>query len=145
MTETSTAAADPASQETPPAAPSATPAPAPAAEPETYPRAYVERLRAESADHRKAAGRADTLARQAATALADRDGRLRDTRDLAYDAAWLGDDGLDPGKVTAAIDALLADRPHLARPPRPAGDVGQGARPEPSAAPGLAGMLRAGA
>lgn len=113
-------------------------------QPETFSREYVENLRAEAAEQRVKGKRADALAARLATAHAAATGRLADASDLAFDEALLDDDGLvDPAKVEAAVEALLAAKPHLAsRTPR--GDVGQGARPE-SDEVSLAGLLRAGA
>jgi hypothetical protein len=113
-------------------------------EPETFDRAYVENLRAEAAEHRVKGKRADALAARLVTSLAASTGRLADPSDLPYDAALLDDDGMPDGdKVTEAVEALLAAKPHLAS-RRPTGDVGQGARSEAEGV-SLAGLLRAGA
>lgn len=104
---------------------------------ETFPREYVERLRAENAEHRTKAKRADEMSRRLHLELVRATGRLADPDDLAFDEAHLEDvDVLD-----AAIDALIARKPHLAS-RRPRGDVGQGATAE-AASVDLAGMLRA--
>lgn len=60
-----------------------------------------------------------------------------------YVQVLCGEDGLpDEAKVRAAVDDMLTRKPHLAS-RRPAGDVGQGARPA-EAGVSLAGLLRAG-
>jgi hypothetical protein len=113
-------------------------------EPETFDRAYVENLRAEAAEHRVKGKRADAIAARLVTSLAASTGRLADPSDLPYDAALLDDDGVpDAAKVTEAVEALLAAKPHLAS-RRPTGDVGQGARGEADGV-SLAALLRAGA
>lgn len=108
---------------------------------DTFPRAYVEELRAESAKHRTAAKEAaealEPLQQRLFTLLVEKTGRLADPSDLAFDAALL-DEGLD-----AAIDALLAAKPHLAS-RRVVGDIGQGAG-TPVEDFSLAGILRASA
>jgi len=108
-------------------------------EPETFPREYVEKLRRESAGYRDKAKRTDELAQRLHTALVAATGRLADPADLPYDEAHLN----DPDALTAAVDALLASKPHLAS-RRPTGDVGQGASGD-AATVSLAGLLRAGA
>lgn len=105
-------------------------------EPETFPRAYVEQLRAEAAEHRVKAKDRDTLAERLHVALVAATGRLADPTDLPFDEAHL-----DEAALTAAIDALLARKPHLAS-RRPKGAVGQGASAS-SADVDLAGILRA--
>ena len=89
---------------------------------ETFPRAYVEKLREESARHRTRAQDRDTLAERLHTSLVAATGRLADPTDLAFDDAHLADDDA----LSAAIDDLLARKPHLAS-RRVVGDVGQGA------------------
>jgi hypothetical protein len=103
---------------------------------------YVTKLRSEAAEGRVKAKRADGLARQAVKALAAKDGRLIDVDDLAFDGAFLDDDGLvDSEKVSAAIAELVERKPHLAA-KRPTATVPQGARPEPERVD-LHAMLRA--
>ena len=63
-------------------------------------------------------------------------GRLADPDDLAFDEGHLE----DPEALSAAIDDLLARKPHLAS-RRPSGDVGQGAT-QTGETVDLAGMLR---
>lgn len=107
--------------------------------PETFPREYVEELRQENGKYRQRAQQADDLAAQLHTALVSATGRLQDASDLAFDEAHLS----DPDALTAAIDALLTAKPHLAS-RKPVGNIGQGA----TVAAGsfnLAGVLRSNA
>lgn len=126
--------------------PEATPEPVepPAAEPETFDREYVQKLRDEAAGHRVKAKRTDALNARLATAQAALTGKLADPTDLSFTAELLDDDGLvDEGLVRQAVEDLVKRKPHLAA-RRPAGNVGQGARPEPQE-DGLAALLRRGA
>lgn len=113
-------------------------------EPDTFSRAYVEELRQEAAKHRTNSKKSDELSKRLVTSYVDATGRLHDSRDLTFSDDLMGDDGFpDPAKVNAAVEALIKDRPHLAR-IRPVGDVGQGVTGEQPAA-GLAAfgsMLR---
>jgi len=112
------------------------PDPIPEEDPQTFPRGYVERLRHEAAEARVKAKDRDDLAHRLHAALTAATGRLADPSDLAYDDAHLADDEA----LNAAIDDLLARKPHLAaRTPR--GDIGQGATPTTTTVD-LAGMLR---
>ncbi len=106
------------------------------AEPDTFPREYVQQLRDENAKHRTRAHRADDLAKRLHTSLVAATGRLADPTDLAFDEVHLE----DPDQLEAAIDQLVASKPHLAS-RRPTGDVGQGMSPEASSV-SLAGILR---
>lgn len=108
-------------------------------EQETFPRSYVEKLRKEAAGHRDRAKRADDLAQRLHTAIVGATGRLADARDLPFDESHLD----DPAALSGAIDALLADKPHLAT-RRPMGNIGQGAT-STSDTVDLAGLLRANA
>lgn len=105
---------------------------------DTFSRTYVEKLRRENAGYRERANRADDLAKRLHTALVQATGRLADPTDLPFDAAHLD----DPDALAAAIDALLAGKPHLAS-RRPFGDVGQGNRGNSAEPVNLADMLRA--
>ena len=96
--------------------------PEPDTEPETFPRDYVEKLRDENAKYRQRASDRDDLAGRLHTALVAATGRLQDPSDLPFDDAHLS----DADALTAAVDALLAVKPHLAS-RKPAGDIGQGA------------------
>ncbi|WP_418002160.1 hypothetical protein ACNO8X_18350 [Mycobacterium sp. PDNC021] len=108
----------------------------------TFDRAYVEGLRKESAGYRDRAKNAEaaseTMARRLHAELVRATGRLADPSDLTFDAEHL----TDPEKLGAAIDALVADKPHLKnRTPR--GDIGQGERGSSAAPGGLLGALKA--
>lgn len=106
-------------------------------EQDTFPRAYVEKLRQENGKFRQRAQRADELAHRLHTSLVAATGRLADPTDLEY-----ADDHLDdPEALTAAVEALVAAKPHLAA-RRPRGDVGQGATAGGGTVD-LAAMLRA--
>lgn len=106
-------------------------------EPDTFPRSVVEKLRKENAGYREKARKAETYARELFYARVAATGRLADADDLPFDAALLD----DHDALTAAVDALVARKPHLAsRTPR--GDVGAGALSEDAATVDLAGILR---
>lgn len=104
----------------------------PDAEPDTFDRPYVEKIRKESAGYRDRAktaeARADELARALFTARVAATGKLADPTDLAFDTEALD----DAGKLTAAIDALLETKPHLAA-RKPFGNVGQGIKGDAAA------------
>ncbi|MBX0299394.1 hypothetical protein K2F54_05310 [Cryobacterium sp. 1639] len=89
---------------------------------ETFPREYVVKLRDENAKYRQRAGQTDDLARRLHLELVRGTGRLADATDLPFDDAHLA----DAGALTAAVDALLTSKPHLAS-RRPSGNIGQGA------------------
>ena len=103
---------------------------------ETFPREYVEKLRKEAADARVKAKRADDLAERLHTALVAATGRLADPSDLPFDDAHLE----DADALNAAVDELLARKPHLAS-RRPVGSIGQGATSAADSV-SLAGILR---
>lgn len=88
---------------------------------DTFPREYVEKLRAESAKYRQRAGRSDELATRLHTALVAATGRLADPTDLPFNEAHLDDEDT----LAAALDDLLARKPHLAA-RKVTGDIGQG-------------------
>lgn len=109
-------------------------------DPETFPRSYVEKLRGEAAAARVKAQKSEELAGALWEARVASLGRLADPTDLPMPTDA---DPLDPEAVTAAVDELLARKPHLAsRVPR--GDVGAGAVPEETPF-SLGGMIRAAA
>lgn len=108
-------------------------------EQETFPRSYVEKLRKEAAGHRDRAKRADDFAARLHMALVEGTGRLADARDLPFDESHLD----DPVALSEAIDAVLADKPHLAT-RKPFGNIGQGVAPVRETV-SLGGILRAGA
>ena len=98
-------------------------------EAQSFPAEYVQELRAEAAEYRT---RSKSLATELVTAWAAADGRLLDPTDLPASAVEADDDGtVTRDAVTAAIDALVKAKPHLAK-QRPA-PLPQGATttPEP--------------
>lgn len=105
-------------------------------EPDTFPREYVQQLRDENAKYRQRAGKSDDLARRLHLALVAATGKLADPSDLPFDESHLE----DADALTAALDDLVARKPHLAS-RKPAGDIGQGASPEAGTV-SLAGILR---
>ena len=118
-------------------------------EPDTFDRDYVEKLRAEAAEHRvKAKEAQDALdasvsAYRALAVQHAANGILSRPDALGWRDDWLGEDG------TANLDAIREaatqyahDYPHVAV---VAGDVGQGYRGEDTGSVDLAGMLRSGA
>lgn len=115
------------------------PAPEPVEDPETFPREYVEELRQENGKYRQRAQQADDLAARLHTALVTATGRLADPTDLAFDESHLG----DADTLTAAVDALLTAKPHLAT-RKPFGSIGQGASSVTDTV-SLSGLLRSNA
>lgn len=115
----------------------------PLEEGDTFPRAYVEDLRTEAGKHRTAAKEAQAalvpLQERLFGLLVAGTGRLADPTDLPFDAALLDDEAA----LTAAIDALLDKKPHLAS-RTVSGDIGQGGG-QPTETGLLSGLLRAGA
>ena len=110
------------------------------AETDSFPRRYVEQLRTENAKYRDRAKRADTLAQALYVARVAALGRLADPTDLPYDEDLL--DAADA--LTAAVDALLARKPHLAS-RRPTGSIGQGEATVSGDGVDLAAILRTNA
>lgn len=106
-------------------------------DPETFPRAYVEELRAEAAANRVKAKRADELAEEVFLSRVSALGKLADPTDLPFAAELLE----DRSAMEAAVDELIATKPHLAD-RRPTGDIDQGARGTNTPV-NLAAMLRA--
>ncbi|MGB0972986.1 MAG: hypothetical protein ACPGVG_18830, partial [Mycobacterium sp.] len=109
----------------------------PAEDADTFPREYVERLRRESQNYRERAAKGDTYAQRLHTELVRATGRLADATDLPFDADHLD----DPDTLAAAIDALIARKPHLAS-RQPAGDIGQGPVSGNGSGVDLAAILR---
>ena len=103
---------------------------------DTFPRSYVEELRRESARYRERAHNADQYARRLHTELVRATGRLADPTDLEFNEDHLD----DSDALAAALDDLLARKPHLAS-RRPIGEIGQGATPS-AATVDLAALLR---
>lgn len=113
--------------------------PEPADDAETFPRDYVLKLRDENAKYRQRAADRDEIAAKLHTALVQATGRLQDASDLAFDPSHLD----DPDALTAALDALLTAKPHLAT-RKPMGSIGQGVSGA-SDTFSLAGALRSNA
>lgn len=105
--------------------------------PDTFPRSYVERLRRESAGYRERATKGDTYAQRLHTELVRATGKLADPTDLPFSEDHLG----DTDSMAAAIDDLLARKPHLAS-RKPVGDIGQGPVPGSGSGVDLAAILR---
>ena len=99
-------------------------------------RLHVEELRRENANYRTRAQQADQLAQRLHTELVRQLGALQDPSDLPFDEAHLE----DPEALRAAVDALLAQKPHL-RSRRVSGDIGQGAT-QSAGSVDLLGLLR---
>ncbi|MGH3642538.1 MAG: hypothetical protein ACRDUX_26320 [Mycobacterium sp.] len=104
---------------------------------ETFPREYVEKLRGQNAKYRDRAKVADAYATRLHNELVKSTGRLADPTDLPFDAEHLD----DAEALAAAIDDLLARKPHLAS-RKPSGDIGQGHRGGSSESFNLLGMLK---
>ena len=107
---------------------------------DTFSRSYVEKLRQEAAGYRVRAQRTAELEQRLHSALVAATGRLTDPSDLEFDPAHLDDEDA----LNAALDELLARKPHLAS-RRPRGDVGQGVTSASSGTVDLAALLRANA
>lgn len=105
-------------------------------EPDTFPRSVVEKLRRENAGYREKAKKAEDYARELFYARVAATGRLADADDLPFDEALLD----DHDALTAAVEELVARRPHLAL-RKPRGDVGAGATADAGVVD-LAGILR---
>lgn len=89
---------------------------------QSFSREYVQELRSEAAEYRTRAKTADTLREALWAERVKADGRLVDADDLPMpDDA----DPLDADTVSAAVAALIEQKPHLKRREAPAG-VGQG-------------------
>lgn len=88
-------------------------------ESDVFPRSYVEELREENKRYRHRAQRADDYAHRLHTELVRATSRLADPTDLTFDEAHIE----NPDALTAAVDDLLAKKPHLAA-RRPVGDIG---------------------
>lgn len=104
---------------------------------DSFPRAYVEKLRAQNARYRDRAKQADTYAARLHAELVKATGRLADPSDLEFDETHLD----DPDTLTAAVDDLLASKPHLAS-RKPVGDIGQGQRGASSESVSLLDILK---
>lgn len=98
-----------------------------AGESDTFTRDYVEGLRKESAGYRD---RANALAKRLHRELVAATGKLEYPDDLPFDVEHLD----DADKLTAALDALLSERPNRAK-RVVKGDVGQGPRGDVGSGP----------
>jgi hypothetical protein len=110
-----------------------------AAESDTEP--IVRKLRDESAKHRTRAkdaeSRVDELSREVFRLKVAALDKLADVTDLPYSPDLLDDDAL-----AAAVDELIATRPHYAKRIRPNGPVGQGNQGSHQSGPSFANLLQ---
>ncbi len=111
--------------------------PEPAEDADTFPRSYVERLRRESQNYRDRATKGDTYAQRLHTEMVRATGKLADPTDLPFSEDHLA----DADTLAAAVDDLLARKPHLAS-RKPVGDIGQGAVSGNGSGVDLAAILR---
>lgn len=109
-------------------------------ETQTYPADIVRKLREENAKYRTRAhdaeARVDELTRALFTARVQATGKLADPSDLPFDADLLDDDNA----LNAAVDDLIAKRPHYAK-RKIVGDVGQGRQDERKAPTTFTGLF----
>jgi hypothetical protein len=102
-----------------------------------FPREVVEKLRQENGKYRQRAQAADAYGKRLHTELVKATGRLADPTDLEFAEEHLE----DPDALAAAVDDLLARKPHLAS-RKPAGDIGQGNRGGAAEPFSLLGLLK---
>lgn len=111
-------------------------------ESDSYPAEVVRKLRDENAKVRTRAKdaeqRTDELSRELFALKVAALDKLADVTDLEYNPDLLA----DPDALAAAVDELLAKRPHYAKRTRPSGSVGQGDRGGSAAAPTFASLLQ---
>jgi hypothetical protein len=88
-------------------------------------------------DPDKLARNADTYAKRLHTDLVRATGRVADPTDLAFYEAHLD----DADALSAAIDELLARKPHLAS-RRPTGEIGQATSPSAASSVDRTALLR---
>lgn len=109
-------------------------------ETQTYPAKIVQDLRKENAAYRErvrtAEARVDELSRALFTARVAATGKLADPADLEFSADLLSDDNA----LNAAVDDLIAKRPHYAK-RKIVGDVGQGRQDERKAPTTFSGLF----
>ena len=108
------------------------------AEGDTFPRAYVEDLRKEAAGYRT---QVRELQERLHRMSVEQTGSLADPADLPFDAAHLE----SPEALAAAIEELLAAKPHLKARRFAPDAAAQGAKGTASGGVDLLGMLRANA
>ncbi|KJR08440.1 hypothetical protein [Gordonia sihwensis] len=102
---------------------------------DTFPRAYVEELRQEAAGYRT---RVKDLETKLHRLQVEQTGALADPADLEFDAAHLE----DPEALQAAIEELLAAKPHLKARRFAPDAAAQGAKASASSGVDLLGILR---
>lgn len=111
-------------------------------EADKFDREYVQKVRDEAKRYRLSAKaeaeRADAHAKRLFVELVRASGKLADPRDMPFVAELLD----DSGKLDEAIDALIAERPHLKARTVITGDVGQGRRGTSADCPSFSGLLR---
>lgn len=107
----------------------------PAEDADTFPRAYVEELRKESAGYRT---RVKDLETKLHRLQVEQTGALADPADLEFDAAHLE----SPEALQAAIEELLAAKPHLKARRFAPDAAAQGAKASASSGVDLLGILR---
>jgi hypothetical protein len=100
-----------------------------------FDREYVEKLRKESQGYRERAKVAESALFEARVAAT---GRLADPTDLPFSGELVD----DSDALTAAIDALLAAKPHLASRKPAWGDVGAGQTKAGDGGPSFADLFR---
>lgn len=109
---------------------------APTGEPEAFTREYVTGLRDENAKYRL---RAKETAEKLHTELVRVTGLLADPTDLPFNEDHLS----DPDALVAAVEQLVAAKPHL-KARRVTGDVGQGVKDQGSDPVSLLDILKSG-
>ena len=112
---------------------------------DTFPRPYVERLRSRSAGYRTRATAAEGRVSELEQALYTERVRaldvLADPTDLPYDPEALD----DPDAPRAAVDELVAKRPHLRRRGVAGGNTGHREQHDGTEPVSLLGLMRGGA
>lgn len=101
-----------------------------------FSREYVESLRKENAGYRT---KAKEHGQRLHTELVRQTGKLADPTDLPFDENHLS----DPDALVAAVDALIAAKPHL-KARKVTGNIGQGVRDTATAEPSILGLLNSG-
>jgi len=97
-------------------------------QPETYTAEYVKALRDEAANYRVKAKRVTDANARLTSAFVAQDGRLVDPDVFTFTDDLMDDDGLvSHDKVSAAISALITDKPYLLR-RTPSTSIAQGMR-----------------
>lgn len=108
---------------------------------QTFSADYVRELRREAAENRVRAKLTDAANDRLLASYVNHDGRLIDPDLITVSPELVGEDGLvDPVKVTAAIDTLIAEKPNYMR-AKPA-PVPQGVREEAPTERSLFALMR---